>query len=620
MANRSLSARRYFGAFILIVAVLYGLVFRRLRPDAAARAGPARRHDRHAHRPHARRPGARPRGPRARPSDHRAAGQRPRRRRGRGRHRGRLEHRHLRPRGRRRPGPRAGADRPAALPPRAGRRRTRPTPAGRGRRADRRRGAHRPGGAERPDRTDRRRARPTRRRPDRRRRADRGTPRRRPTARPTRPRPAIPTPRRSPRRRRRSPSTRSPAATRRPATSPCPRTTSRPAARTARSSTSSGPAVVEGTAVSDASAGTRAGTGEWVVNLDFDNEGGAAWGEFTAANVGNAVAHHPGRPGHLRADRQGAILGGATEITGDFDQETATELANQLKYGALPLSFTQATAQSISTELGEEQLQAGLLAGAIGIALVFLYSLLYYRALGLVMIASLVLSGVVVYGVLVVLGREIGFTLSLAGIAGFIVSLGITADSFVVYFERLKDEIREGRSLRSAVPAGLGPRPADDPLRRRGQLPGRGDPLRARHRRREGLRVHPRHVHGPRPGRRLPLHPPADGGALPLQVVRQRPDLRARAGRQVRLDVDVAHGPRPRPGRRPRPAPRRRTGALHDPRRAGRRSAAGGRAGPAWAPRPTRRATPRTPAPRPPRRWGTTTSPRPVCRARAPAT
>jgi preprotein translocase subunit SecD len=149
---------------------------------------------------------------------------------------------------------------------------------------------------------------------------------------------------------------------------------------------------------------------------------------------------------------QGAITSNPTTITGSFDQESAEELANQLRYGALPLTFTQATAQSISTELGAEQLQAGLIAGAIGIALVFVYALLYYRLLGLVMIASLVLSAVVVYAVLVVLGRQIGFTLSLAGIAGFIVSLGITADSFVVYFERLKDEVREGRTLRSAVP------------------------------------------------------------------------------------------------------------------------------------------------------------------------
>ncbi len=213
-----------------------------------------------------------------------------------------------------------------------------------------------------------------------------------------------------------------------------------------------GPTVVEGTSVTNASAGTRAGTGEWVVNLDFDSKGSAAWGEYTAANIGNSASITLDGRVISAPTINSAIFGGGTEITGNFDQAGATELANQLKYGALPLSFTQATAQSISTELGEEQLRAGLLAGALGIALVFLYSVLYYRALGLVMIASLLLSGVVVYGFLVVLGREIGFTLSLAGIAGFIVSLGITADSFVVYFERLKDEIREGRSLRSAVP------------------------------------------------------------------------------------------------------------------------------------------------------------------------
>ncbi|HEY0126357.1 MAG TPA: protein translocase subunit SecD, partial [Blastococcus sp.] len=212
-----------------------------------------------------------------------------------------------------------------------------------------------------------------------------------------------------------------------------------------------GPSVVEGTAVTDASAGTRAGTGEWIVQLDFDNEGSAAWAAYTAANIGQNVGITlDGRV--ISAPSITSAISGGTEISGSFDQESATELANQLKYGALPLSFTQATAQSISTELGSEQLRAGLIAGAIGVALVFVYSLIYYRLLGLVMIASLVLSGVVVYACLVLLGRQIGFTLSLAGIAGFIVSLGITADSFVVYFERLKDEIREGRSFRSAVP------------------------------------------------------------------------------------------------------------------------------------------------------------------------
>ena len=123
-----------------------------------------------------------------------------------------------------------------------------------------------------------------------------------------------------------------------------------------------------------------------------------------------------------------------------------------LKYGALPLTFQQQEALTVSPTLGSDQLKAGLLAGGIGVALVFIYSLLYYRALGLVMIASLILSGILVYAVLVILGRQIGFTLTLAGIAGFIVAIGITADSFVVFFERLKDEIREGRSPRSAVP------------------------------------------------------------------------------------------------------------------------------------------------------------------------
>jgi preprotein translocase subunit SecD len=213
-----------------------------------------------------------------------------------------------------------------------------------------------------------------------------------------------------------------------------------------------GPAVLEGTDVTNAAAGTRPTTGEWIVTLDLNGSGSEKWATFTAGNVGKSVGITlDGRV--VSAPRiNGAINGGQTEISGSFTQATATDLANQLKYGALPLTFTQATAQSISTELGSEQLKAGLIAGAIGVALVFVYALIYYRLLGLVMIASLILSAVVVYASLVLLGRQIGFALSLAGIAGFIVSIGITADSFVVYFERLKDEVREGRSLRSATP------------------------------------------------------------------------------------------------------------------------------------------------------------------------
>jgi preprotein translocase subunit SecD len=212
-----------------------------------------------------------------------------------------------------------------------------------------------------------------------------------------------------------------------------------------------GPTIIEGTEIANASAATEPTTGAWVVLLDFKSEGRQVWAEYTAAHVGENVAFTlDGRV--ISAPVINGAINGQTTIQGDFNQQSATELANQLRYGALPLTFDQATAQSISTELGAEQLHAGLIAGAIGIALVFVYALIYYRLLGLVMIASLVLSAVVVYAVLVLLGRQIGFTLSLAGIAGFIVSIGITADSFVVYFERLKDEIREGRTLRSAVP------------------------------------------------------------------------------------------------------------------------------------------------------------------------
>jgi preprotein translocase subunit SecD len=212
-----------------------------------------------------------------------------------------------------------------------------------------------------------------------------------------------------------------------------------------------GPTIIEGTQIDDATAGTDQTTGEWIVLLDFKSEGRTKWAQYTAANVGKNVAFTlDGRV--VSAPTIQNAINGRTTITGQFNQESATTLANQLRYGALPLTFTQATAQSISTELGAEQLKAGLIAGGIGIALVFVYALVYYRLLGLVMIASLLLSAVVVYACLVLLGRQIGFTLSLAGIAGFIVSIGITADSFVVYFERLKDEIREGRTLRSAVP------------------------------------------------------------------------------------------------------------------------------------------------------------------------
>jgi preprotein translocase subunit SecD len=148
------------------------------------------------------------------------------------------------------------------------------------------------------------------------------------------------------------------------------------------------------------------------------------------------------------------VIPNEARIRGSFTQATAKDLATKLKYGALPLTFEQQNAQTVTPTLGLAQLQAGLIAGAVGLGLVLVYVLFYYRLLGIVTIASLLLSGLVVYAALILLGRPnaIGFTLTLAGIAGFIVSVGITADSFVVFFERLKDEIREGRTSRSAVP------------------------------------------------------------------------------------------------------------------------------------------------------------------------
>ncbi len=219
-------------------------------------------------------------------------------------------------------------------------------------------------------------------------------------------------------------------------------------------------AIIEGTEIAGAQAlGPDQNNSQWRVGLDFKSRGQAIWAEYTAKHNVTVSPQNPANRVSFTLDGrvisapeiQGTI-NGQTEVTGNFNQTSATDLANVLKYGALPLTFQQQEALTISPTLGTDQLKAGLLAGGIGIALVFIYSFIYYRALGLVMIASLVLSGLLVYAVLVILGRQIGFTLTLAGVAGFIVAIGITADSFVVFFERLKDEIRDGRSPRSAVP------------------------------------------------------------------------------------------------------------------------------------------------------------------------
>ena len=238
-----------------------------------------------------------------------------------------------------------------------------------------------------------------------------------------------------------------------------------------------GPVIVPGKQIDTASAqapNVANGQTEWAVGLNFKSAGEAAWAKYTAAhNIGDTSGSTNASPTtcssstYACADFVGftldgriisipvnetAINGGTTQIRGSFDETSANQLADQLRFGALPLSFEAQEAQTVSATLGTSQLKAGLLAGGIGLILVVIYSLLYYRALGLVTIASLLVSGALTYAMLVVLGTQIGFTLSLAGIAGFIVAVGITADSFVVFFERIKDEVHGGRSVRVAVP------------------------------------------------------------------------------------------------------------------------------------------------------------------------
>ena len=147
-------------------------------------------------------------------------------------------------------------------------------------------------------------------------------------------------------------------------------------------------------------------------------------------------------------------VGGQSQISGSFTQSEATQLANQLSYGTLPLTFRQQSVESVSPQLGHDQLTAGLIAAGLGLILVVCYLLLYYRGLALVAVSSLVIAALLAYLSVVLLGKYQGFALSLAGIAGLIVAIGITADSFVVFFERLRDEVRDGRSLRAAVERG----------------------------------------------------------------------------------------------------------------------------------------------------------------------
>ncbi|MFI1765689.1 protein translocase subunit SecD [Streptomyces sp. NPDC020800] len=218
-----------------------------------------------------------------------------------------------------------------------------------------------------------------------------------------------------------------------------------------------GPAGVDGTEVKKAQAvfDTQGASG-WQVQMTFTSTGSKKFSDITGQLAKN---QSPQNEFGIVLDGQvvsspfvqSAISGGQAEISGHFTQQEAQSLANMLSYGALPLSFKEDTVTTVTAALGGEQLRAGLLAGAIGLALVVIYLVVYYRGLSLVAMASLLVSAILTYVIMALLGPAIHFALNLPAVCGAIVAIGITADSFIVYFERIRDEIREGRSLRPAV-------------------------------------------------------------------------------------------------------------------------------------------------------------------------
>ncbi|MBU6243629.1 MAG: protein translocase subunit SecD [Actinomycetales bacterium] len=225
------------------------------------------------------------------------------------------------------------------------------------------------------------------------------------------------------------------------------------------------PAFIKGTNVSSASAVLPQNGVGWVVSLGFDSEGAKALADASTklsalpecsagATPCNAFAIVLDGVVTSAPRFNEPILGGQAQIEGNFTAQDANDLANVLKYGALPVTLEAADITTVSATVGNDQLRAGIIAGLLGLGLVGIYLLIYYRVLGIVAVLSLAIAGGVTYATFVVLSKTVGLTLSLAGVAGAIVAIGITADSFIVYFERIRDEIRDGRSLRQACDSG----------------------------------------------------------------------------------------------------------------------------------------------------------------------
>lgn len=226
-----------------------------------------------------------------------------------------------------------------------------------------------------------------------------------------------------------------------------------------------GPVEVAGETISDARSGLitnsqGVSTGQWGVFITFNPEGTRQFADVTArlfgfpqTDVRNQFAIVLDGRVISAPTTQGVITDGKPQISGSFTQESAKTLSDQLKFGALPIGFEVQSRDTISATLGSSQLLNGLIAGLIGLILVVLYSLLQYRTLGFVTVASLVVAATITYLFVTLLSWREGYRLSLAGVAGLIVAIGITADSFIVYFERIRDELRDGRGLESAVEA-----------------------------------------------------------------------------------------------------------------------------------------------------------------------
>ncbi len=218
-----------------------------------------------------------------------------------------------------------------------------------------------------------------------------------------------------------------------------------------------GPSQASGTVVASANAVYQSGTG-FLVQFNLTPKGTRVWDAMATRNYQKLVADDLG--GTVISapviDATGAQFGSSGQITGNFSSASANALAINLNYGAVPITLVKVTSEVVSPSLGASSLRAGLLAGLLGLALVMLYTIFYYRALGVVVVLGLVTTAALLYGLISMLGNSsFQLTLDLSGVTGLIVSVGITVDSYVVYFERLKDEVRAGRSVRASVDRGF---------------------------------------------------------------------------------------------------------------------------------------------------------------------